>query len=247
VKNRKKHASISATAVPSSRRRPRSAAAFVSESVNYLDIGLKLEVEPNIYLEDDVGISMGLEVSNILSEVRGSSGNTLAYQIGTRNTNTVLRLHDGETQVLAGLISDEDRRTASRVPGSATCPFVGRLFSQTSENKVKTEIVLLITPHLIRTLKRPDARTAEFSAGTETSIEGAGPLGAGPVLPPSRSPLPRSRRLPLPLHSACVCAGRAHADGAVRRRAVDVAAALKARMKTRMIPPARRALARVSR
>jgi len=84
-------------------------------------------------------------VSNILSEVRGSSGNTLAYQIGTRNTNTVLRLHDGETQVLAGLISDEDRRTASRVPGIGDMPVVGRLFSQTSENKVKTEIVLLIT------------------------------------------------------------------------------------------------------
>ena len=90
---------------------------FVSESVSYLDVGLKLEVEPLISLEDDVGIKVGLEVSNIVSQVRGSNNSTLAYQIGTRNAATTLRLRDGETQVLAGLISDEDRRTADRVPG----------------------------------------------------------------------------------------------------------------------------------
>jgi general secretion pathway protein D len=167
---------------------------FVSESVNYLDVGLKLEVEPVVYLEDEVGITMGLEVSNIVREVRGSSGNTLTYQIGTRNTNTVLRLHDGETQVLAGLISDEDRRTASRVPGLGDLPLVGRLFSQTNDTRSKTEIVLLITPRLIRTLKRPDARTTEFSAGTEASVEGASLVGGIPVAPafePQPAPAPQ--------------------------------------------------------
>jgi general secretion pathway protein D len=157
------------------------AGGFVSESVNYLDVGLKLEVEPVVYLEDEVGISMGLEVSNIVREVRGTSGNTLTYQIGTRNTNTVLRLHDGETQVLAGLISDEDRQTASRVPGLGDMPVVGKLFSQTNNTRTKTEIVLLITPHIIRTLDRPDARTTEFSAGTETSIEGPALIGGAPA------------------------------------------------------------------
>jgi general secretion pathway protein D len=157
------------------------AGGFVSESVSYLDVGLKLEVEPVVYLEDEVGITMGLEVSNIVREVRGSSGNTLTYQIGTRNTSTVLRLHDGETQVLAGLISDEDRRTASRVPGLGDMPVVGRLFSETNSNRTKTEIVLLITPHLIRTLDRPGARTTEFSAGTETSVEGPAVIGSGPA------------------------------------------------------------------
>ncbi len=157
------------------------AGGFVSESVSYLDVGLKLEVEPVVYLEDEVGITMGLEVSNIVREVRGSSGSTLTYQIGTRNTSTVLRLHDGETQVLAGLISDEDRRTASRVPGLGDMPVVGRLFSQTNNNRTKTEIVLLITPRLIRTLDRPGARTTEFSAGTEASVEGPSVIGSGPA------------------------------------------------------------------
>ena len=63
---------------------------FVSESVSYLDVGLKLEVEPLISLEDDVGIKVALEVSNIVSQVRGSNNSTLAYQIGTRNAATTL-------------------------------------------------------------------------------------------------------------------------------------------------------------
>src|SRR5262249_2891188 len=162
---------------------------FVSQSVTYLDVGLKLEVEPLVYLDDDVGIKIGLEVSSITKTIQTPSGTgtTLVYQVGTRNTNTVLRLHDGETQVLAGLISDEDRRSAVRVPGLGEVPALGRLFSSTSDDTVKTEIVLLITPGLVRTMARPDARPVEFAAGTEASASG-GPLGA--VSAPSFIPVP---------------------------------------------------------
>ncbi|HJS37195.1 MAG TPA: secretin and TonB N-terminal domain-containing protein, partial [Burkholderiales bacterium] len=156
---------------------------FVSESVSYLDVGLKLEVEPQVYLDDDVGIKVGLEVSNITSEVRGSGSNTLAYQIGTRNAATHLRLHDNETQVLAGLISDEDRRIADRVPGLGDLPVAGRLFSSTRDTTGRTEIVLLITPRIMRTLVRPEATAVEFSAGTEAST-GARPAAPAPPFQP---------------------------------------------------------------
>jgi general secretion pathway protein D len=75
-------------------------------------VGLKLEVEPHIHLDNDVGIKINLEVSSIVKEVTSSSG-SLAYQIGTRDASTILRLKDGETQVLAGLINDNDRRAAA--------------------------------------------------------------------------------------------------------------------------------------
>ena len=164
---------------------------FVSESVTYLDVGLKLEVEPLIYLEDEVGIKVGLEVSNIVKEVRASVGGSLVYQIGTRNAATNLRLRDGETQVLAGLISNEDRRLADRVPGIGDLPVAGRLFSNTTDNAARTEIVLLITPQLVRTLSRPDAASVEFAAGTEASTGtprlGGAPFVAAPV--PGESPV----------------------------------------------------------
>jgi general secretion pathway protein D len=184
VKNREKARVHIGDRVPVITTTAAATGGFVSESVSYLDVGLKLEVEPQIYLEDEVGIKVGLEVSNIANVVKGNNNNTLAYQIGTRNASTTLRLRDGETQILAGLISDEDRRTANRVPGLGNLPVLGRLFSSTSDNATKTEIVLLITPRLVRTLARPDARTAEFAAGTEISTGGGGPGGVPTPIPP---------------------------------------------------------------
>ena len=167
-----------------------AAGGFVSESVTYLDVGLKLDVEPLISLDDEVGIKVGLEVSNIAREVRSATSNTLTYQIGTRNASTVLRLRDGETQVLAGLINDEERRSAARVPGLGELPVLGRLFSSTSETSTKTEIVLLITPRLMRTLARPGARVLEFSAGTDAA------LAAGGSAPPPPLPQPEPQKPP---------------------------------------------------
>jgi general secretion pathway protein D len=178
------------------------ATGFVSESVNYLDVGLKLEVEPTVHLDDDVGIRVGLEVSNISNEVTSGAG-TVAYQLGTRNAATVLRLHDGETQILAGLISDEDRRSATQVPGLAQLPVVGRLFRASNDTVSKTEIVLLITPHVVRNINRPGADIEHFNSGSELEVGGAGgtafapaaqppgpPAGQAPAAPPPQAPAP---------------------------------------------------------
>jgi general secretion pathway protein D len=171
---------------------------FVSESVTYLDVGLKLEVEPLISLEDEIGIKVGLEVSNIVREVRPTGSTSLVYQIGTRNAATNLRLRDGETQVLAGLINDSDRKIADKVPGLGDLPVAGRLFKHTTDNTTRTEIVLLITPRLMRTLARPDASSVEFAAGTEAST-GTPRLGAAPLTIPSiPPPTPQSEDQPQP-------------------------------------------------
>ena len=146
----------------------------VSASVSYLDVGLKLEVEPNIHLEGDVAIKVGLEVSNIVKEVPVSGGG-IAYQLGTRNATTVLRLKDGETQVLAGLIQDDERLTSNKVPLVGDLPVVGRLFASNLDNRAKTEIVLLITPRVVRNLTRPDHIVAEYFSGTDSAV-GAAPL-----------------------------------------------------------------------
>ncbi len=142
---------------------------LVSQSTSYLDVGLKLNVEPTVYLDNDVGIDVGLEVSNVSKTIQNKDG-SLVYQIGTRKASTVLRLKDGETQVLAGLINKEDRRTANSVPLLGQLPILGRLFSNTSDSASKTEIVLLITPHVVRNIVRPEAPVEEFSSGTESAV-----------------------------------------------------------------------------
>ena len=173
-----------------------------SESISYLDVGLKVDVEPQVHLENDVAIKVGLEVSNIVQQIKTANG-TLAYQLGSRNASTVLRLKDGETQVLAGLISDEDRSGANKVPGFGDIPLLGRLFSNKRDELSKTEIVLLITPRIVRNIERPELAEGEFFGGTESAASDQSlqlrpstdivtppplPAPAGSLPPPPASP-----------------------------------------------------------
>jgi general secretion pathway protein D len=134
---------------------------FATESANYIDVGLKLDVEPRVLLNNDVSMKINLEVSNAVTPA-GASFPTLS----TRNATTVLMTGDGETQVLAGLISNSDRENAKKVPGLGDLPLIGRLFTDKSGDKRQMEVVMLITPHVVRNLLRPEAGTAEFYGGT---------------------------------------------------------------------------------
>jgi general secretion pathway protein D len=139
-----------------------------STTVNLIDVGLKLDIEPTIQLDDEVTIKLSLEVSNLLRQVSGPNG-SLAYQLGTRLTSTTLRLHDGQTQVLAGLINDEDRKSADGLPWLAELPLLGRLFGVRSDTRNKTEIVMLITPRIVRNLELPSLAQATQNSGTDAS------------------------------------------------------------------------------
>lgn len=146
----------------------------VSESISYLDVGLKLDISPNVYLNDEVSMKVGLEVSNILETIVLASG-TQTYRLGTRNTSTTLQLNDGETQVLAGLIQDDERKAVNKIPGIGSLPIIGRLFSNNDSRRTKTEIVLLITPRIIRNINQPEIDISEFASGT------AGAIGSAPL------------------------------------------------------------------
>ena len=130
-----------------------------SQTVQYIDAGLKLEVEPTISSSDDVTIKINLNVGSIGDQVVASTGSSqsVAFRVGTRLASTQLRLHDGETQILAGLIDDQDRKTINKIPGIGDIPLLGKLFSNQSDNKSKTEIILSITPHIIRPRKNYEA------------------------------------------------------------------------------------------
>lgn len=141
----------------------------ISENVQYVDVGLKLDVEPRITADDYVNIKVGLEVSSLGDRTITKNG-AVVYTIGTRNANTILRLKNGETQVLAGLISDDERKNASKLPGLGDIPLLGRLFANQQDQKTKTEIVLAITPRIISNIVRPNAEVSEYWSGTDSLI-----------------------------------------------------------------------------
>lgn len=195
-----------------------------TENVQYQDIGLKLNVEPTVRRNEEIDIKIGLEVSSLGTKTTTTSGG-VAYQIGTRNTETVLRLRDGETQIIGGLINDAERTSTVKVPLLGDIPVLGRLFANVDSSAVKTEILLSITPHVVRRLDVPDESSSGFLSGrdeypsTRSLVEGFGQdasLQPGspdvrqttddavvtppPVLqpPPYQSPLQPSPQLPPP-------------------------------------------------
>ncbi len=174
----------------------------VSSSVSYLDTGLKLDVEPNIYLRDEVAIKVGLEVSNITQTLNVSG--TVAYQLGTRNAATVLQIKNGETAILAGLIQDDDRVSAQKVPGLGDIPIVGRLFRNQTDDREKTEIILLITPRIVRSINWPQSAVLDTPVGTDSSIGSPAlriaqtPPGALALAPSQGGAAPGRPAAPLP-------------------------------------------------
>ncbi|MFZ1712249.1 MAG: secretin N-terminal domain-containing protein, partial [Nitrosomonas sp.] len=164
-----------------------TATGVVSQNVTFLDVGLKLEVEPIISLNSEVSIKILLEVSTL--GAREQSGTTTAFRIGTRTAETLLSSRDGETQVLAGLIQDQDKRGLEGIAGLVDIPVLGRLFASQELTRDKTEIILLITPRIVRNVIQPNNFESEFHSGT-ASAAGNIPVNIRKTAPQSLSVLP---------------------------------------------------------
>jgi len=154
---------ISATSVPSTQ------GPVITESVTYLDVGLKLEVQPVVHLNNEVAIKVALEVSNA-TPLEPTRQGTIPVQVDTRNAQTTLRLHDGETQILAGLVRNDHGATGNKIPGLGDIPGLGRLFGSNKDTVGKSELVLSITPRIVRNLPYQSPSDMEFPTGTETSL-----------------------------------------------------------------------------
>jgi general secretion pathway protein D len=176
ARNREKAKVVLAEKLPvfSTTSTPTNGGVSNAVSISYVDVGLKLDVEPQVQLDDDVTIKVGLEVSSITNTLTGPSG-SIAYQVGSRQASTTLRLRDGETQILAGLINDTESRSTAGIPFLHDAPLIGRLFGVTTDETKKTEIVLLVTPHIVRNVVRPSVSGTGVPSGTE-SQPGAAPM-----------------------------------------------------------------------
>ena len=114
-----------------------------------------------------------------LSNAAYNGQGATAYQIGSRQAASTLRLQDGETQILAGLIRNNDSKKVGGLPGLSQLPGLGRLFGVHEDETAKTELVLLITPRVIRNIALPEASATNGPAGNEAN-PGAQPLVMNP-------------------------------------------------------------------
>src|SRR6185295_18625718 len=129
---------------------------------NYENIGVNIDITPRTHHDDEVSLALKVEVSSISGTGFGG-----LPTFGNREISTVIRLRDGETNLLAGLIRDDERRVLEGVPGLSDLPVLGKIFAHTRRETQETDIVLTLTPHIIRVLDLTEADLRPFRVGTD--------------------------------------------------------------------------------
>jgi general secretion pathway protein D len=134
----------------------------------YQDVGIKLIVEPVINMYDQITMQLSIEVSALGANV-GTSDDP-QFAIKTRTINTVMTINDGGSVIIGGLIQDEDRSTTRKIPFAGDIPALGRLFSSKNSEVAETDILMSITPVIIRRQDVPQQEISEFWSGTQKEI-----------------------------------------------------------------------------
>ncbi|MCC6964955.1 MAG: secretin and TonB N-terminal domain-containing protein [Nitrospira sp.] len=152
-------------------------------SIEFKDVGVKLTVEPVMNLSNELTLKLKVEVTRLGDQVTlQASPEIKQFKFGTRTAETVLMLRDDETIVLGGLIQDDIRKTRTTIPILGDIPYLKYLFTTWTEDVVSTEVVLTITPHIIRGLTGAEADLQAYWSGTESNYSTA-PLFAAQATP----------------------------------------------------------------
>ncbi|MFQ5768726.1 MAG: hypothetical protein ACE5ID_12205, partial [Acidobacteriota bacterium] len=152
-------------------------------SFTYQNVGISVEIEPRVHHNREVTLTVAVEVSSLAGSIQTAGGQSQPI-IGTRNINTVIRLKEGESQILAGLIQENDSKSLRTVPGLDKIPILRRIFGTHENRRDRTDIILALTPHIVRL---PDIRERDLEAmwvGTSSNLVFKGaersPFGTGP-------------------------------------------------------------------
>ncbi len=132
-------------------------------SYNYQDVGVNIDITPRTHHDDDVTLALKV----VVQAISGTGfGNLPTF--ANREINTVIRLKDGETNMLAGLIRDDERKSMSGIPGLSDIPVVGKLFSYTHTETLQSDIILTLTPHIVRVLDLNETDLRAFRVGRDS-------------------------------------------------------------------------------
>lgn len=123
---------------------------YNSVSIDYKDVGIKLKITPHISANDTLRLEVNQEVSRVTSTTV-SGTNIIAPTTRKREVETTIRMLDGQTAIIAGLLSEDDSNTNSKVPGAGDIPLLGWLFKNKEETNSKTNLLIFITPRVINT------------------------------------------------------------------------------------------------
>ncbi|MGE3706785.1 MAG: secretin N-terminal domain-containing protein [Vicinamibacterales bacterium] len=142
-------------------------------------VGINIDITPRVTLEGDVVIELNAESSSRGADVNVAGTNYPSF--GTRKVSTRLRLRDGESNLLAGLLREDERKSLAGFPGAVRVPILKQLFSNNDQVVMTTDIVMLLTPHIVRShgITEADLRPIYIGSQQNLGVGGPPPLIAG--------------------------------------------------------------------
>jgi general secretion pathway protein D len=173
---------------------------LVNTQFQYLDVGVNIDITPRVHSNGEITLKVSMEVSSVTSHV--SIGGIDQPVIGQRKIEHEIRLHEGEVNLLGGMLEDNDIKSLSGIPGLAKIPLLKYLFSQSNVERRQNEIVFVMVPHIVRGQDLTNLNQSVLSVGTSNAIElrsasrppvapaAAVPATTAPTNPPPPSPAP---------------------------------------------------------
>ncbi|OGB98485.1 MAG: hypothetical protein A3G35_05970 [candidate division NC10 bacterium RIFCSPLOWO2_12_FULL_66_18] len=176
---------------------PTGAVTTTETRVEFRDVGLKLTLTPTVHLNGEVTVELNFEISSVGAPIAGVPGGQLLPPVNTRNLDTFIKVRNGETRLLGGLFQASDSVANSRVPFLSDVPFLGRLFVSGDQSRATTDVLISLTPRIVKVLNRPDPELERFLSGTADTF--GPPVAPGvtppppprPPAPPAAAPTPR--------------------------------------------------------
>ncbi len=169
-----------------------NASAFVNPLVNtqfqYQDVGVNIDITPRVHLNHEISMKVVVEVSAVTGSV--SIGGITQPIISQRKIEHDVRLKEGEVSVLGGLVERTDTKTLTGWPGFARIPFFRYFFSGEHVDKQENEILIVITPRIVRLPEITASNLQSLSVGTETIVQVRKDFSSNTptVVPPTQLP-----------------------------------------------------------
>jgi type II secretory pathway component GspD/PulD (secretin) len=156
-------------------------ASIPQSSFNYRPVGVNIAMTPRVTYEGEVILDLTVESSTLGASISVAGQDVPSF--GSRKVKTKLRLREGESNLLAGLLRDDQRKSLTGFPGAIHVPVLRSLFGSTSDTINQTDIVMLLTPHIVRTHDLTADDLAPIYIGTQQNVGLSGP-------PPLIAPVP---------------------------------------------------------